>query len=83
MAGAPGPFAGWLCPQGSQLFFSLPQGPIPALLITEVFLQSSRSAAYMVGGTVHWLSNFAVGLVFPFIQVSASPGARIHKIHKQ
>ncbi|XP_003471269.3 solute carrier family 2, facilitated glucose transporter member 5 [Cavia porcellus] len=42
--------------------------PIPALLITEVFLQSSRPAAYMVGGSVHWLSNFTVGLVFPFIQ---------------
>ncbi|XP_049733792.1 solute carrier family 2, facilitated glucose transporter member 5 isoform X4 [Elephas maximus indicus] len=44
-------------------------GPIPALLITEIFLQSSRPAAYMVGGSVHWLSNFTVGLVFPFIQV--------------
>ncbi|XP_062049068.1 solute carrier family 2, facilitated glucose transporter member 5 [Lepus europaeus] len=43
--------------------------PIPALLITEIFLQSSRPAAYMVGGSVHWLSNFTVGLVFPFIQV--------------
>uniref|UniRef100_A0A3Q1MSX8 Solute carrier family 2, facilitated glucose transporter member 5 n=1 Tax=Bos taurus TaxID=9913 RepID=A0A3Q1MSX8_BOVIN len=44
-------------------------GPIPALLVTEIFLQSSRPAAYMVAGTVHWLSNFTVGLVFPFIQV--------------
>ncbi|KAM6216897.1 solute carrier family 2, facilitated glucose transporter member 5 [Rhynchocyon petersi] len=43
--------------------------PIPALLITEIFLQSSRPAAYMVGGSVHWLSNFTVGLIFPFIQV--------------
>lgn len=42
--------------------------PIPALLITEIFLQTSRPAAFMVGGSVHWLSNFAVGLVFPFIQ---------------
>ncbi|KAL6081975.1 hypothetical protein STEG23_002229, partial [Scotinomys teguina] len=43
--------------------------PIPALLITEIFLQSSRPAAFMVGGSVHWLSNFTVGLIFPFIQV--------------
>ncbi|XP_027699773.1 solute carrier family 2, facilitated glucose transporter member 5 isoform X2 [Vombatus ursinus] len=42
--------------------------PIPSLTITEIFLQSSRPAAFMVGGTVHWLSNFAVGLIFPFIQ---------------
>ncbi|XP_007493090.1 solute carrier family 2, facilitated glucose transporter member 5 isoform X1 [Monodelphis domestica] len=43
--------------------------PIPALIITEIFLQSSRPAAFMVGGTVHWLSNFTVGLIFPFMQV--------------
>ncbi|XP_074162453.1 solute carrier family 2, facilitated glucose transporter member 5 [Sminthopsis crassicaudata] len=42
--------------------------PIPSLIITEIFLQSSRPAAFMVGGTVHWLSNFLVGLIFPFIQ---------------
>lgn len=47
-------------------------GPIPALLVTEIFLQSSRPAAYMIGGSVHWLSNFAVGLIFPFIQVSGT-----------
>lgn len=48
---------------------ALGPSPIPALLITEIFLQSSRPAAFMVGGSVHWLSNFTVGLVFPFIQV--------------
>ena len=48
---------------------ALGPSPIPALLVTKIFLQSSRPAAYMVAGTVHWLSNFTVGLVFPFIQV--------------
>ncbi|KAM4873365.1 solute carrier family 2, facilitated glucose transporter member 5-like isoform 3-T3 [Thomomys bottae] len=47
--------------------------PIPALYITEIFLQSSRPAAYMVGGSVHWLSNFTVGLIFPFIQIGLGP----------
>ncbi|XP_066121276.1 solute carrier family 2, facilitated glucose transporter member 5-like isoform X1 [Saccopteryx bilineata] len=47
---------------------ALGPSPIPALIITEIFLQSSRSSAFMVGGSVHWLSNFTVGLVFPFIQ---------------
>ncbi|EHB16655.1 Solute carrier family 2, facilitated glucose transporter member 5 [Heterocephalus glaber] len=47
--------------------------PIPVLLITEIFLQSSRPAAFMVGGSVHWLSNFTVGLVFPFIQEGLGP----------
>ncbi|KAM5248729.1 solute carrier family 2, facilitated glucose transporter member 5-like [Ctenodactylus gundi] len=47
--------------------------PIPALLIAEMFLQASRPAAFMVGGSVHWLSNFAVGLIFPFIQEGLGP----------
>ncbi|XP_006873157.1 PREDICTED: solute carrier family 2, facilitated glucose transporter member 5 [Chrysochloris asiatica] len=47
---------------------ALGPSPIPALFITEIFLQSSRPAAFMVGGSVHWLSNFTVGLIFPFIQ---------------
>ncbi|XP_051844586.1 solute carrier family 2, facilitated glucose transporter member 5 [Antechinus flavipes] len=47
--------------------------PIPSLIITEIFLQSSRPSAFMVGGTVHWLCNFIVGLVFPFIQEGLGP----------
>ncbi|XP_007246353.3 solute carrier family 2, facilitated glucose transporter member 5 [Astyanax mexicanus] len=41
--------------------------PIPTVITNEVFRQSSRPAAFMVAGSVHWLSNFTVGLVFPFI----------------
>ncbi|XP_023481950.1 solute carrier family 2, facilitated glucose transporter member 5 isoform X2 [Equus caballus] len=63
------PYISIVCVISYVIGHALGPSPIPALLITEVFLQSSRSAAYMVGGTVHWLSNFAVGLVFPFIQV--------------
>lgn len=44
-------------------------GPIPFVMITEMFLQSSRPAAFMVGGSVHWLSNFTVGLVFLYMEV--------------
>lgn len=35
-----------------------------------MFRQSARPAAFMVAGSVHWLSNFTVGLVFPFLEVS-------------
>ncbi|XP_004397678.1 PREDICTED: solute carrier family 2, facilitated glucose transporter member 5 [Odobenus rosmarus divergens] len=52
---------------------ALGPSPIPALLITEIFLQSSRPSAFMVGGSIHWLSNFTVGLIFPFIQVGLGP----------
>ncbi|XP_030624406.1 solute carrier family 2, facilitated glucose transporter member 5 [Chanos chanos] len=42
--------------------------PIPYVITTEMFRQSSRPAAFMVAGSVHWLSNFTVGLVFPFME---------------
>lgn len=35
-----------------------------------MFRQSARPAAFMVAGSVHWLSNFTVGLIFPFLEVS-------------
>lgn len=73
--------------QRGQLFLlshpAPPPGPIPALLITEIFLQSSRPSAFMVGGSVHWLSNFTVGLIFPFIQVSVPRGAPHAQILKR
>ncbi|MBN3315096.1 GTR5 protein, partial [Atractosteus spatula] len=42
--------------------------PIPYVVTTEIFRQSSRPAAFMVAGSVHWLSNFTVGLLFPFLE---------------
>ncbi|XP_051948168.1 solute carrier family 2, facilitated glucose transporter member 5-like [Xyrauchen texanus] len=42
--------------------------PIPYVITTEMFRQSSRPPAFMVAGSVHWLSNFTVGLVFPFLE---------------
>uniref|UniRef100_A0A8C1PBI4 Solute carrier family 2 member 9 n=1 Tax=Cyprinus carpio TaxID=7962 RepID=A0A8C1PBI4_CYPCA len=43
-------------------------GGVPFVLTGELFEQSYRPAAFMIAGTVNWLSNFAVGLLFPFIQ---------------
>uniref|UniRef100_A0A8C0KEB9 Solute carrier family 2 member 9 n=1 Tax=Canis lupus dingo TaxID=286419 RepID=A0A8C0KEB9_CANLU len=45
-------------------------GGIPFILTGEFFQQSQRPAAFIIAGTVNWLSNFAVGLLFPFIQKS-------------
>uniref|UniRef100_A0A3B4ZH32 Solute carrier family 2, facilitated glucose transporter member 5 n=1 Tax=Stegastes partitus TaxID=144197 RepID=A0A3B4ZH32_9TELE len=47
--------------------------PIPYVVATEMFRQTARPAAFMVAGSVHWLSNFTVGLVFPFLEVSLGP----------
>ncbi|XP_044301328.1 solute carrier family 2, facilitated glucose transporter member 5-like isoform X1 [Varanus komodoensis] len=41
---------------------------LPNLLITELFLQSSRSSAYVVGGFIHWLLNFFTVVTFILIQ---------------
>lgn len=48
-----------------------PTGSVVTVITAEIFRQSSRPAAFMVGGSVHWLSNFTVGLVFPFLEVSS------------
>ncbi|KFV42513.1 Solute carrier family 2, facilitated glucose transporter member 5, partial [Tyto alba] len=47
--------------------------PVPFVMITEMFLQSSRPAAFMVGGSVHWLCNFTVGLVFLYMEAGLGP----------
>ncbi|XP_037355527.1 solute carrier family 2, facilitated glucose transporter member 7 [Talpa occidentalis] len=47
---------------------SIGPSPVPSVVRTEIFLQSSRPAAFMVDGAVHWLTNFVVGFVFPSIQ---------------
>lgn len=47
--------------------------PIPYVVTTEMFRQSARPAAFMVAGSVHWLSNFTVGLVFPFMEDGLGP----------
>uniref|UniRef100_A0A3Q0S6J5 Solute carrier family 2, facilitated glucose transporter member 5 n=1 Tax=Amphilophus citrinellus TaxID=61819 RepID=A0A3Q0S6J5_AMPCI len=47
--------------------------PIPYVVATEMFRQTARPAAFMVAGSVHWLSNFTVGLIFPFLEVGLGP----------
>ncbi|XP_022060485.2 solute carrier family 2, facilitated glucose transporter member 1a isoform X1 [Acanthochromis polyacanthus] len=47
--------------------------PIPYVVATEMFRQTARPAAFMVAGSVHWLSNFIVGLVFPFLEEGLGP----------
>ncbi|XP_039903621.1 solute carrier family 2, facilitated glucose transporter member 5-like [Simochromis diagramma] len=47
--------------------------PIPCVVATEMFRQTARPAAFMVAGSVHWLSNFVVGLIFPFLERGLGP----------
>ncbi|CAN2388560.1 carbohydrate transport, partial [Pristimantis euphronides] len=48
--------------------FCIGPGGIPFVLVGEFFQQSQRPAAFMIAGSVNWISNFAVGLLFPLIQ---------------
>lgn len=40
-------------------------------MTAELFTQSHRPAAYILGGSLNWLCNFTVGFIFPFLQVPA------------
>ncbi|KAM4808078.1 solute carrier family 2, facilitated glucose transporter member 11-like [Rhinophrynus dorsalis] len=55
------------------LSFGLGPGGVTNTLATELFTQSTRSGAYTIGGSVNWISLFAVGMVFPFIVNGLGP----------
>ncbi|XP_032189720.1 solute carrier family 2, facilitated glucose transporter member 9 isoform X2 [Mustela erminea] len=68
---APGiPYLSIICILAIIASFCSGPGGIPFILTGEFFQQSQRPAAFIIAGTVNWLSNFAVGLLFPFIQKS-------------
>ncbi|XP_036777010.2 solute carrier family 2, facilitated glucose transporter member 9 isoform X1 [Manis pentadactyla] len=64
------PYLSILCILAVIASFCSGPGGIPFILTGEFFQQSQRPAAFIVAGSVNWLSNFAVGLLFPFIQRS-------------
>ncbi|XP_072243084.1 solute carrier family 2, facilitated glucose transporter member 11-like [Leuresthes tenuis] len=51
------------------LSFGLGPGGVTNILTTELFTQTTRPAAFMIAGSVNWLSFFFIGLVFPFIVI--------------
>ncbi|XP_037385480.1 solute carrier family 2, facilitated glucose transporter member 9 isoform X2 [Talpa occidentalis] len=64
------PYLSILCILAIIASFCSGPGGIPFILTGELFQQAQRPAAFLVAGSVNWLSNFAVGLLFPFIQKS-------------
>ncbi|KAJ3610346.1 hypothetical protein NHX12_022438 [Muraenolepis orangiensis] len=59
------------CVVGIIAGFCIGPAGVPFLMTAELFKQSHRPAAYIVGGSLNWISNFTVGFVFPFLQISA------------
>ncbi|XP_069600947.1 solute carrier family 2, facilitated glucose transporter member 9 isoform X2 [Ranitomeya imitator] len=62
------PYISIVCILGVIASFCIGPGGIPFVLVAEVFQQSQRPAAFMIAGSVNWICNFAVGLLFPLIQ---------------
>uniref|UniRef100_A0A8C0BXL8 Solute carrier family 2, facilitated glucose transporter member 5 n=1 Tax=Buteo japonicus TaxID=224669 RepID=A0A8C0BXL8_9AVES len=58
------------CVVGIIAGFCMGPAGVPFLMTAELFTQSHRPAAYIVGGSLNWLCNFTVGFIFPFLQMS-------------
>ncbi|XP_028785529.1 plastidic glucose transporter 4-like [Neltuma alba] len=61
------PYSGTLAVLGTVLYvlsFSLGAGPVPGLLLPEIFASRIRAKAVALSFGMHWISNFAIGLFF-------------------
>ncbi|KAK1357493.1 Plastidic glucose transporter 4 [Heracleum sosnowskyi] len=61
------PYSGFLAVGGTVLYvllFSLGAGPVPPLLLPEIFPSRIRAKAVALSLGMHWASNFVIGLCF-------------------
>ncbi|KAG9339586.1 hypothetical protein JZ751_023477, partial [Albula glossodonta] len=61
------PYASMICVFAFILSFGLGPGGVTNILTAELFTQTARPAAYIIGGSINWLSFFFISMVFPFI----------------
>uniref|UniRef100_A0A672TKA9 Solute carrier family 2, facilitated glucose transporter member 5 n=1 Tax=Strigops habroptila TaxID=2489341 RepID=A0A672TKA9_STRHB len=64
-------YVGVVCVIGTIAGFCMGPAGVPFLMTAELFTQSHRPAAYIIGGSLNWLCNFTIGFIFPFLQMSA------------
>ncbi|KAG7550824.1 MFS transporter superfamily [Arabidopsis thaliana x Arabidopsis arenosa] len=60
-------YSGTLAVVGTVLYvlsFSLGAGPVPAILLPEIFASRIRAKAVALSLGMHWISNFVIGLYF-------------------
>ncbi|XP_063153382.1 solute carrier family 2, facilitated glucose transporter member 5-like [Candoia aspera] len=48
--------------------YNMGPGPLPNVLTTELFSQSSRSSAFVISGFVFWATQFITGLTFSYTE---------------
>ncbi|XP_068167457.1 solute carrier family 2, facilitated glucose transporter member 11b [Antennarius striatus] len=63
------PYLSMVCVFTFILSFGMGPGGVTNILSAELFTQNARPAAYMIAGSVNWLSFFFIGIVFPFIVI--------------
>ncbi|GAA6225966.1 solute carrier family 2, facilitated glucose transporter member 11-like [Lates japonicus] len=61
------PYLSMACVFAYILSFGLGPAGVTGILPAEIFDQAARPAAYMVAGSLMWISLFLVGMFFPFI----------------
>ncbi|XP_056221431.1 solute carrier family 2, facilitated glucose transporter member 11-like [Seriola aureovittata] len=61
------PYLSMACVFSYILSFGLGPAGVTGILPAEIFDQAARPAAYMVAGSLMWISLFLVGMLFPFI----------------
>ncbi|KAJ8604517.1 hypothetical protein CTAYLR_000931 [Chrysophaeum taylorii] len=54
-------------------FFEIGLGPIPWLIVAEMFELRHVDAAQSIASQVNWLANFVVGLTFPYLVAFLGP----------
>ena len=54
-------------------FFEIGLGPIPWLIVAEMFDSKYVATAMSIACIVNWFCNFLVGLTFPMIQAALGP----------
>nr|XP_020441765.1 solute carrier family 2, facilitated glucose transporter member 11 [Monopterus albus] len=61
------PYLSMACIFAYILSFGLGPAGVTGILPAEIFDQAARPAAYMVAGSLMWISLFLLGMLFPFI----------------
>ena len=57
------------------VFFGIGLGPIPWLIVAEMFEGSYLEPAQSLACQLNWIANFVVGLAFPFVSAALGPWA--------
>ncbi|XP_061762462.1 solute carrier family 2, facilitated glucose transporter member 11-like isoform X2 [Nerophis ophidion] len=63
------PYLSMACIFAFILSFGLGPGGVTNILTVELFTQNSRPAAYMIAGSINWISLFFISMIFPFIVI--------------